>query len=81
MEPNQTAPFGSSLIWVHFVCNISYLGTEADERAEDKSRDWWERVNSTCTYQEINDTCYEKTHSTKDSSQNETAGDTQSENI
>ena len=37
-------------------------------------------LNSTCTYQEINNTCYEKTHSTKDSSQNETAGNTQSEN-
>ena len=54
---------------------------QGPQRSDAESCDWQERVNSTCTYQEINDTCYEKTYSTKDSSQNETAGDTQSENI
>ena len=39
MNPDQTASLGS-LIWVHIVCNIGYLRTYADERADDKSRDW-----------------------------------------
>ena len=35
MNSDQTAPF--SLIWVHIICNIGYLRTEADARADDKS--------------------------------------------
>ena len=27
-----------------FVCNIGYLRTYADDRKEDKSRDWWVKV-------------------------------------
>ena len=33
MNHDQTAPRGSSLICVHIVRNIGYLGTEAGERA------------------------------------------------
>ena len=33
MSPDQTAPKGSSLNWVHIVCNTYYLGTYADERS------------------------------------------------
>ena len=40
MNPDQTVPFGSSLIRVHIVCNIGYLRIYADERAKDRSRDW-----------------------------------------
>ena len=47
VNPDQTAPsdcsLGSSLIWVHSVCNTGYLRTEADERANDKSHDWREK--------------------------------------
>ena len=39
---DQTASYGTNLIWVHIVCNIGYLRTYADERADDKIRDWWE---------------------------------------
>ena len=35
---------GSSLIWLHIVCNIGYQGTYADKRADNKSCDWKERV-------------------------------------
>ena len=38
MYSDQTAAKGSSLIWVHSVCNIGYLGTKANEKAEDQSR-------------------------------------------
>ena len=34
---------GSSLILVHIVCNIGFLKTEADERADVKRRDWREK--------------------------------------
>ena len=34
---DQTA---RSLIWVHIVCNLGYLRTEAYGRADDKSCDW-----------------------------------------
>ena len=37
MNPYQTA---QSLIWVHIVCNIGYLSTYVDERADNKSHDW-----------------------------------------
>ena len=41
MNPDQTAPFGSSsLIRVHIDCNIGYLRTQVDDRADDKNRDW-----------------------------------------
>ena len=33
MNPDQTAPFLSSLIWVHVVCNLGYQRTQADERS------------------------------------------------
>ena len=41
MNPDQTA-LRSSLIWVCIVGDIGYLRTLADERVEDKSRDWRE---------------------------------------
>ena len=40
MNPDQTAPKGSSLIWVHSVCIIGHLSTQAEERVDDKSSDW-----------------------------------------
>ena len=36
MDPDQTAPNGSSVRWVHIVCNIGYLRTYAEETADDK---------------------------------------------
>ena len=35
MEANAVNPD-----WVHIVCNIGYLKTEADERADDERCDW-----------------------------------------
>ena len=32
MHPDQTAPFRSSLIWVHSVCNIGYLSTRGNHK-------------------------------------------------
>ena len=40
MNPDQTAPIGSSLIWVHVVCNIGYKITSADEIADDSHCEW-----------------------------------------
>ena len=40
MNPDQTAPKGSSLIWVHIFCNICYQTTSADEKADDICREW-----------------------------------------
>ena len=34
MSPDQAAPLG------HSVCYTGYLRTSAEERADDKSRDW-----------------------------------------
>ena len=34
MNPNQTAPSGSSLIWAHIVCSIGYLRKKADEKKQ-----------------------------------------------
>ena len=40
MDPDQIASDeGSSLIWIHVVCNIGCLRTDPDERTGDKSRD------------------------------------------
>ena len=39
MKPDQTAPIGSSLIWVHIVCNE---GDKSTYTKEDK------RANSNC---------------------------------
>ena len=36
MDPDQTAPHGSSLIWVHSVCILGFQSTIADERADKK---------------------------------------------
>ena len=43
MEASNMNPvqLGSSLILVNIVCNTGYL--RADERADDKSCDWWEK--------------------------------------
>ena len=35
MNLDQTLLLGSSLIWVHFVCNIGHRSTQAAERADD----------------------------------------------
>ena len=43
-EPWSDCSFGSSLIWVHIVCNIGYLKTEADEIADGKCSDWLEKI-------------------------------------
>ena len=45
MSSDQTAPKGkgSSLIWVHSVCNIGFLITQADKRADNKSCDGREK--------------------------------------
>ena len=40
MIPKQSA---ASLIWVHIVCIISYLSTQAEQREDDKSHDWQEK--------------------------------------
>ena len=40
MNPGQTSPLGSGLIWVHIVCSVGHLTSYADGRADDKSRDW-----------------------------------------
>ena len=42
MNPDQAAPQGSSLIFVHSVCNKGYLRTLPNERTDDKSGDWLE---------------------------------------
>ena len=34
---------GSCLICVHIICNIAYLRTQAEERADNKSCDWREK--------------------------------------
>ena len=38
MKTEQTAP----LIWVHIICNGGSLRRYADEKADNKSRDWRE---------------------------------------
>ena len=43
MNPDQPALDGSSLIWVHIVCNICYLRALGEETADDKSHDWQEK--------------------------------------
>ena len=40
MNPDQTALIGSSLIWVHAVCNIRYKITSADEIADANYCEW-----------------------------------------
>ena len=45
MSPEQTTP-KSSLILVHIVYNILYLIGEADERTDDNSHDWREKVKA-----------------------------------
>ena len=44
MNPDQTAPRGSSLNWVHIVCNIGYLNTKADQRVNNKSSNLQEKI-------------------------------------
>ena len=34
MDPEQTAPIGSSLIWVHTVCHRGFLNISADEEKQ-----------------------------------------------
>ena len=46
MNPDQTAPLGSSLIWIHSVCNIGFLSVQADKRAYAESHDWPEMALS-----------------------------------
>ena len=43
MNPDQTAPLGSSLIRVHIVCNIDYQITFTNEQADDNSCEWREK--------------------------------------
>ena len=43
INSDQTAPKGSSLIWVHIVCNIDYQSTQTDERTDNIGREWRER--------------------------------------
>ena len=41
-----------SLILGHITCNIGYLRLQAEERSDDKSRDWWEKgkeIRMRCT--------------------------------
>ena len=45
VNPDQTAPKGSSLIWVHYVCNIGYQSTQADVRVDVNCCGILERVN------------------------------------
>ena len=33
VDPEQTAPMGSSLIWVHTVCHRGFLNISADEKS------------------------------------------------
>ena len=40
VDPEQTAPIGSSLIWVHTVCYRGFLNISADEKADDFCFDW-----------------------------------------
>ena len=35
INADQTARLGSSLIWVHIVCDVGYESTPADEKADD----------------------------------------------
>ena len=42
MNPDQTAPKGSSLIWVHSVYNIGYQSIYVEERADDNCHEKWE---------------------------------------
>ena len=44
MNPDKTAPKGP-VIWVHIFCNIGYLRTYEEERADVKSHDWWAKGN------------------------------------
>ena len=37
INPDQT---GISLIWVHIACNIGYLRTQEDDRADGKIPNW-----------------------------------------
>ena len=43
MNPDQTAPLGSSLIRDHIVCNIDRQITFTSEQADDNSHEWWEK--------------------------------------
>ena len=42
IDADQTAPSGSSLIWVHVLCNIGYESTPVDEKADDIYYKWRE---------------------------------------
>ena len=50
MDPDQTAPKESSLIWVHTICNIRYQSMKADERADGNclQLEWGKQVNLHC---------------------------------
>ena len=43
MYPDQTAPNGSSLIWVHLACNIGHQSTLAEDKADDICYEWREK--------------------------------------
>ena len=41
VDPDQTAPLWSSLIWVHTVCKIDFLNkSQAYDKADDNCCDW-----------------------------------------
>ena len=42
MNPVQSAPNGSSLIWVYNICNIGFQSIQAGKRADIESHDLWE---------------------------------------
>ena len=51
MNPDQTTPIGSRLIWVHVVCNIGCLRTLADNKiVTGRKRDKAGVFKSTCSY-------------------------------
>ena len=42
MNADQTAPLGSSLIWIHVVCGVGYESTPVDEKADNIYHKWRE---------------------------------------
>ena len=43
MNPDQTAPLGSSLIWARIACNKGCQITSADKQADSNFSDQWKR--------------------------------------
>ena len=46
MNPDQTAPNGSSLIWVHIICSKGYQSTQVYERTDTIFVNGRKRVNT-----------------------------------